>query len=157
MLKSEKNTARKSLPSAVQLPIIVPMKIWFRTGAEHGGERSARQDSSANATSHKSPWPPQRPVSSDPSPAKNPADHSLREGAVITVVSNRELLVLEIPQLIENKHRRPVLIENFEPNSAPGFRPVATAAFLSRGAKASRAVFPFIEDPRNHFRAQGAV
>ncbi len=33
-----------------------------------------------------------------------------------TVISNRELLVLEIPQLAENKHRPTVLIENFEPN-----------------------------------------
>lgn len=75
MRKFEKNTARKSLPSASQLPIIVPMKIWFRTEAERGGEQSARQHSSANPTSPKSPWSLQRPVSSDTSPAKNPADH----------------------------------------------------------------------------------
>jgi hypothetical protein len=36
-----------------------------------------------------------------------------------TVVSNRELLVLETPQPAENKHRRTVLIENFEPNRTP--------------------------------------
>jgi hypothetical protein len=47
----------------------------------------------------------------------------------IPVISNRELLVLEIPQLIENKHRQPVLIENFEPNSAPVFPAFVSAAF----------------------------
>jgi hypothetical protein len=31
-------------------------------------------------------------------------------------ISNREVLELEIPQHAENKHRGPVLIENFEPN-----------------------------------------
>ena|ERR1700733_4149576 len=31
-------------------------------------------------------------------------------------ISNRELLGLEISQLVENKHPRPVLIANFEPN-----------------------------------------
>jgi hypothetical protein len=147
MQKFEKNTARHSLPSASQLPIIVPMKIWFRTRDEQGGEQSVRQHSSANPTSPKSPWSPQRPVSSDTWPAKNPPDHSLR----ITVISNRELLVLENLQLIENKNRRPVLIENFEPNSSPSFR-----HFLHRGPKASRAAFPFVENPRNHFNPQGA-
>ena len=231
MRKFEKNTARKSLPSASQLPIIVPMKIWLRTEAERGGEQSARQHSSANPTSPKSPWSLQHPVSSDTSPAKDPADHrptiyqagsshsplatrhcshisnrfwpanrscrkqtikpcltgartaqcrarfstaklqsrdrhplsishllALTQGAPLAaVVSNREFLVLEIPQLIENKHRRPVLIENFEPNSAPSFRPFATAAFLPRGAKASRAASSLTEIPRNHFTAHGAV
>jgi hypothetical protein len=270
MRKSEKNTARKSLPSASQLPIIVPMNIWFRTGAEQGGEQSARQYSSANPTSPKSPCPLQRPVSSDTRPAKNPADHSLRKGAgacayfappspehlrrgmtsrdcarsnvsgqrhflthgrsipavalhrrvpfpdistrfcpksrtytkqtikpclpgartaqcrvrfsiaklrshnrhplstshlldltqeapLATIISNRELLALETLQLIENTRRRPVLIENFEPNSARSFRPSATAAFLPRGAKASRAVFPLIENPRRYFEKPGAV
>jgi hypothetical protein len=245
------------------------MKIWFRTGAEQGGEQSARQYSSANPTSPKLPCPPQRPVSSDALPAKNPADHSLRrgvgacalfaspcpehlrrgmtsrgcahsnvsgqrhplacgrslpavalhrrmefpdistrfcarnrtytkqtikpcltgartaqcrarfsiaklqshnrhplstsllaltqEGPLAAVISNRELLVLENPQLIENKHRRPVLIENFEPNSAPSFRPFSTAAFLLRRAKASRAAYHLIENPCNHSNAQGAV
>jgi hypothetical protein len=33
-----------------------------------------------------------------------------------TSISNRELLGLEILQLAENKHHRPVLIANFEPN-----------------------------------------
>ena len=83
---------------------------------------------------------------------------ALTQGAPLAaVVSNREFLVLEIPQLIENKHRRPVLIENFEPNSAPSFRPFATAAFLPRGAKASRAASSLTEIPRNHFTAHGAV
>jgi hypothetical protein len=265
MRKSEKNTARKSLPSASQLPMIVPMKIWFRTGAEQGGEQSPQQHRSANPTSPKSPWPPQRPFPSDTPPTKNPADHSLRrgvgacayfaspcsehsrrgmsswdcapsnvsdqrrslahrrsvpvvalhrrmqfpdtstrfcpksrtctkqtikpclpgartaqcrarfsiaklqsrnrhrlstshllaltqEGPLAAVISNRELLVLENLQLIENKHRRHVLIENFEPNSSPSFRP-----FLPRGPKASRAAFPSVENPRNHFNPQGTV
>jgi hypothetical protein len=34
-------------------------------------------------------------------------------------ISNRELLVLEILQPAENKHRPTVLIENFEPNCTP--------------------------------------
>jgi hypothetical protein len=34
-------------------------------------------------------------------------------------ISNRELLVLEIVQRTKNKHRRTVLIENFEPNCTP--------------------------------------
>jgi hypothetical protein len=34
-------------------------------------------------------------------------------------LSNRELLGLEILQLAENKHHRPVLIANFEPNHFP--------------------------------------
>jgi hypothetical protein len=38
-------------------------------------------------------------------------------------VSNRELLELEIPQLIENKRPRPVLIANFEPIHFPVFPP----------------------------------
>jgi hypothetical protein len=76
---------------------------------------------------------------------------------IITVISNRELLVLETPQVAENKHRRPDLIENFEPKAAPNFRPFATAAFLPRGAKGSCAAFPLIENPRKLFNAQGAA
>jgi hypothetical protein len=38
-------------------------------------------------------------------------------------VSNRERLELEIPQLIENKRPRPVLIANFEPIHFPVFPP----------------------------------
>ncbi len=44
-------------------------------------------------------------------------------------ISNRELLVLEIPQSAENKHRPTVLIENFEPNDSRGFRAFVAAAF----------------------------
>jgi hypothetical protein len=44
-------------------------------------------------------------------------------------ISNRELLVLEIPQRAENKHRGPVLIENFEPNPCSNFRAYVAAAF----------------------------
>jgi hypothetical protein len=42
---------------------------------------------------------------------------------------NRELLELEILQLAENKHRRPVLIANFEPIHRAGFRAFVAAAF----------------------------
>jgi hypothetical protein len=38
-------------------------------------------------------------------------------------ISNRERLELEIPQLIENKRPRPVLIANFEPIHFPVFPP----------------------------------
>src|SRR5580700_7268962 len=41
---------------------------------------------------------------------------------LITRISNRELLGLEILQLAENKHRRPVLIANFEPNDFLDFQ-----------------------------------
>jgi hypothetical protein len=44
-------------------------------------------------------------------------------------ISNRELLVLEIPQPAENKHRPPALIENFEPNHSRSFRAFVAAAF----------------------------
>ncbi len=306
MRKFEKNTARESLPSASQLPIIVPMKIWFRTEDEQGGEQSPRQHRSVNPTSPKSPRSPQCPVSSDTSPTKDPAkdfprrgaarcarfsaadqhhplaparplpalappapsrpqptashlltglrqgtalavpnsaqtsgvstpearglnsptiyqtgsshspldichcsnisnrfwpanrscrkqtnkpcltgartaqcrtrfsiagfhSHNRRplatshllalitltkertqEGRLATVISNRELLVLETSQLIENKHRRPVLIETLEPNSAPVFRAFVAPAFR-------RAAFPLTDIPRNHFNAEGAV
>jgi hypothetical protein len=100
----------------------------------------------------RSPRSPRRPLSLA-LPTANTADHSLS----IAVISNRELLVLENLQLIENKHRQPVLIENFEPNSAPSFRPFSTAALLPTGAKASRAGYPSLEIPRNLFDAQRAV
>jgi hypothetical protein len=38
---------------------------------------------------------------------------------ICSALSNRELLGLEILQLAENKHPRPVLIANFEPNGLP--------------------------------------
>jgi hypothetical protein len=44
-------------------------------------------------------------------------------------ISNRELLVLEISQRAENKHRPTVLIENFEPNDSRSFRAFVAAAF----------------------------
>ena len=37
-------------------------------------------------------------------------------------ISDRELLGLEILQLTENKHRRPLLVANFEPNLFPVFQ-----------------------------------
>jgi len=51
--------------------------------------------------------------------------------------SNRELLVLEIPQLAENKHPRTVLIENFEPNQFSGLHASVAAAFRRAGFLAS--------------------
>jgi hypothetical protein len=56
-------------------------------------------------------------------------------------ISNRELLGLEIPQLAENKHRRAVLIENFEPNPFSGYQPYVPSAFLPRETKGKRAAF----------------
>jgi len=41
---------------------------------------------------------------------------------LITGISNRELLGLEILQLAENKQPRPVLIANFEPNDFVAFQ-----------------------------------
>ena len=48
-------------------------------------------------------------------------------------ISNRELLELEIPQRAENKHRRPVLIENFAPNPCSIFRAFVAATFRRAG------------------------
>ncbi len=59
--------------------------------------------------------------------------HSARTGSLTEEsrphISNRELLGLEILQLTENKHQRPVLIANFEPNHQAGFRAFVAAAF----------------------------
>jgi hypothetical protein len=44
-------------------------------------------------------------------------------------ISNRELWGLEILQLAENNHRRPVLLANFEPNHRAGFRASVAAVF----------------------------
>ena len=94
-------------------------------------------------------------------PIAKPRHHNRRPIAtghspLATVVSNRELQVLGIPQLVENKHRQLSLIENFEPISAPSFRPFATAACLPRAPKASLAAYPYIEIPRRHTDANGA-
>jgi hypothetical protein len=59
----------------------------------------------------------------------------------ISPLSNRELFGLEISQLVENKHPRPILIANFEPNDFFDFRAFVSAALLPRGAKARRAGF----------------
>ena len=50
------------------------------------------------------------------------AEGSEAEGRLIREISNRELVGLEVPQDFENKHRRPALIENFEPNHCFNFR-----------------------------------
>ena len=91
-----------------------------------------------------------------------PQSHNCRSLAtshsrLATVVSNRELLVLEIPQLIENTRRQPLLIENFEPNSAPVFPSFVAAAFLPRGTMGRRAGFPLLEIPPNRSTGQGAA
>ena len=52
-----------------------------------------------------------------------------KEGPLATVLSNRELVVLETLQPAENKHRPTVLVENFEPNDRPSFRAFVAAAF----------------------------
>jgi hypothetical protein len=56
-------------------------------------------------------------------------------------ISNPELLELEIPQHAENKQRRTVLIENFEPNQFSGFQASVAAAFLPIETKGRRAAF----------------
>ena len=48
-------------------------------------------------------------------------------------ISNRELPELEIPQRAENKHQRPVLIENFAPNPCSIFRAFVAATFRRAG------------------------
>jgi hypothetical protein len=82
---------------------------------------------------------------------------ALTDSPKISGISNRELLVLEIPQIIENKHRPPVLIENFEPNSALGFRAFVSAAFSLGRTKGSRAASPLIENLRKRFDEQEAA
>jgi hypothetical protein len=69
-------------------------------------------------------------------------------------LSNRELLGLEISQLIENKHRRSVLIANFEPNDFLNFKVclatlracVATRSFGRAGLQPRRKVHKFNRD-----------
>ena len=48
----------------------------------------------------------------------------LKTRGIHSALSNRELLELEILQLIENKHHQPVLIANFEPSCTRHFRPI---------------------------------
>jgi hypothetical protein len=57
---------------------------------------------------------------------KNPSPARIDEGSVARI-SNRELFGLEILQRAENKHRRTVLIENFEPNHCFNFRATGPA------------------------------
>src|SRR5271156_6174220 len=71
-----------------------------------------------------------------------------RHSPLATIVSNRELLVLETPQLIENTRRPPVLIENFDPTSAQVFPAFVAAAFR-------QAAFSLLE-PRKRSVARGA-
>ena len=77
-------------------------------------------------------------------PSPEPLSQRLAQNAFLErndAISNRELFELEIPQHAENKHRRPVLIENFEPNHRLAFRAFVAAAFLPRGTKGRRAAF----------------
>src|SRR5580704_15529891 len=48
----------------------------------------------------------------------------LETRGIYSALSNREPLGLEILQLVENKHHRPVLIANFEPSCTRHFRPI---------------------------------
>jgi hypothetical protein len=60
------------------------------------------------------------------------AQHRTTRG-ICSALSNRELLVLEILQLAENKHPRLVLIANFEPNDFVDFQAFVAAAFRRTG------------------------
>ncbi len=64
------------------------------------------------------------------------AQHRTTRG-ICSALSNRELLVLEILQLAENKHPRPILIANFEPNDFFDFRAFVAAAFRRAGFRLS--------------------
>ena|ERR1700677_2390307 len=57
-----------SLYSASQLPMIVAMKTWFRTDAQHSGERSRQQYSSVHPTSR-----PPLPRAPHPTKSLSPA------------------------------------------------------------------------------------
>jgi hypothetical protein len=70
-------TTSKSLPSASELPIIVPMKMWIGIGAEQDGEQSPRQHCSVNRPLS---WSSRGPITSGAPPTKNPPDKSLRRG-----------------------------------------------------------------------------
>jgi hypothetical protein len=48
----------------------------------------------------------------------------LKTRGIYSALSNRELLGLEILQLVENTHHQPVLIANFEPSCTRYFRPI---------------------------------
>jgi|GEM_PF-5783730 len=72
---------------------------------------------------------------------------SIATRGICFALSNRELLGLEILQLAENKHRRPLLIANFEPSHRTGFRAFVAAAFLPRGTKGRRVGFPLSPAP----------
>jgi hypothetical protein len=56
---------------------------------------------------------------------------------ICSAISNRELFGLEISQLVENKHPRPILIANFEPNDFFDFRAFVAAAFRRAGFRLS--------------------
>jgi hypothetical protein len=92
-----------------------------------------------------------------PRPNRRPRPPATSHSPLAAVISNRELLVLESPQLIENTHRQPVLIENFEPNSASVLPAFVAAAFLPRGTKGRRAAFSLLEIPRKRSVEQGAA
>jgi hypothetical protein len=64
-----------------------------------------------------------------PAQARSRTRLATSHSQLVTVISNRELLVLEILQPAENKHRPRVLIENSEPNRRLAFRAFVAAAF----------------------------
>jgi hypothetical protein len=106
----------------------------LRRSAEEGGEQSSRGSWSSAHTSYsllralerhrptanfpKMGIAKYRPISREPKDGtiarKGPLATSY--SPLINGISNRELLELEILQLVENKRHRPVLIANFEPN-----------------------------------------
>jgi hypothetical protein len=87
-----------------------------RSGAEEGGEASRQ--------GYSSPAPSLLPSRLQLLTEANRSCRKLstRHSPLITRISHRELLGLEILQLAENKHRRTVLIANFEPNRFFNFR-----------------------------------
>jgi len=70
-------TTSKSLPSASELPIIVPMKMWIGIGAEQDGEQSPQQHCSVNPPLS---WSPRGPVSGYMPPTQNPTGQPPRRG-----------------------------------------------------------------------------
>jgi hypothetical protein len=106
-----------------------------RGSAEEGDEQSRRRSwSDAAHTSHSllRTLERHRPTANFPKMGiakyrpipREPKDGTIAQNGplatshspLIIRISNRELLGLEILQLAENKHPRPVLIANFEPN-----------------------------------------
>jgi hypothetical protein len=96
-------------------------------GNELGGEQSRQQHRSVMQFSDKSNrnWPANRSYRKQtikPCLTGSRIALSHARSLIAKALSNRESLELEIPQRADNKHRRTVLIENFEPNHCFNFR-----------------------------------